>query len=350
MKGSAGSNLPFGIPFRGGRDSRTLGGARALAGSLLVACALAAPLLVASCGGDAPSEPPGTGEPGFQIDLRLLGEFTGSQEAAFERARERWEEVVRGDLEAVFVDTDPDDCIEGSPALEEEVDDLLIFARTDSIDGEGGVVAQAGPCILRDGNDLPVVGVIKFDEADIDRLEEDGVLEDVILHEMGHVLGFGTIWIRKGLLADPALEGGEDPHFTGPAARQAFDDAGGEDYDGEKVPVEDEGGQGTADSHWRQSVFEDELMTSTLSATANPLSAVTVASLQDLGYEVNPAAADPYELPSSPLDLAVGREAADGGHPGDGVHLGDDIWRGPLYRLWPDGTLERVERRRDERR
>ena len=37
---------------------------------------------------------------------------------------------------------------------------------------------------------------MSFDTADLARMEADGSLTDVILHEMGHVLGFGTLWSR----------------------------------------------------------------------------------------------------------------------------------------------------------
>ena len=56
------------------------------------------------------------------------------------------------------------------------------------------------------------------------------------------------------------------------------------------------GGTGTADAHWRESVFGNELMTGFVDAGTNPLSRVSVASMADLGYAVNLAGADPYTL------------------------------------------------------
>ena len=64
------------------------------------------------------------------------------------------------------------------------------------------------------------------------------------------------------------------------------------------VPVENTGGSGTADAHWRESVFGNELMTGWLnSGITNPLSRITVASMADLGYQVNMNAADSYTPP-----------------------------------------------------
>jgi hypothetical protein len=44
-------------------------------------------------------------------------------------------------------------------------------------------------------------------------------------------------------------------------------------------------------------VFRNELMAGFIAAPGNPMSRVTVASLQDLGYVVTLDAAEPYELP-----------------------------------------------------
>lgn len=35
---------------------------------------------------------------------------------------------------------------------------------------------------------------MEFDSADAAALDAAGTLDDVVLHEMGHVIGFGTLW------------------------------------------------------------------------------------------------------------------------------------------------------------
>ncbi len=62
------------------------------------------------------------------------------------------------------------------------------------------------------------------------------------------------------------------------------------------MPVENTGATGTRDSHWRESIFRNELMTGYLSGIPNPMSAMTVASLQDLGYTTNSGAASAFML------------------------------------------------------
>jgi hypothetical protein len=65
------------------------------------------------------------------------------------------------------------------------------------------------------------------------------------------------------------------------------------------VPVENLGGPGTRDAHWRETTFGNELMTGFLNPGSNPVSRLTIASLADLGYQVGFATAEPYSLPGN---------------------------------------------------
>ena len=57
----------------------------------------------------------------------------------------------------------------------------------------GSILGQAGPCFIRPDSRLTVAGVMKFDSADVRGLIDNGKFKDVIVHEMGHVLGVGTL-------------------------------------------------------------------------------------------------------------------------------------------------------------
>ena len=127
------------------------------------------------------------------------------------------------------------------------------------------------------------------------------MLDDVIEHEMAHLLGFGTVWDLDGFLRDTTTS---DPWFSGPDAQAAFRKALPSFRD-KIVPVEANGGSGTTLSHWRESVMTNELMTGFLNNGANPLSAVTIESMADLGYTVNVGAADPWPTPSSGVSGAA---------------------------------------------
>jgi leishmanolysin len=221
----------------------------------------------------------------FKIEVRFLGGLTQRQKDAFKKAADRWTKVIVGDLPTVIAGADV-------------IDDLLIEAEGVPIDGEGGTLGQAGPTKLRPRSAgasalLPAKGIMSFDTADLAQMQADGTLLDVITHEMGHVLGIGTIWSLKGLLAG---EGSSNPRFTGTNAKKEFGTLKGTGP--VPVPVENTGGVGTRDGHWRESVFKNELMSGFIANPNNPLSKLTVASLKDLGYVVKLSAAEPYSLPN----------------------------------------------------
>lgn len=234
----------------------------------------------------------------FTIEVRFLGGLTPRQQQAFKGAADRWSKVIVGDLPSVQVGADL-------------IDDVLILASGVDIDGPGRILGQAGPTRLRPGSAgaaafLPAKGQMQFDSADLARMEADGTLDDVIAHEMGHVLGIGTIWTNKGLLAGA---GTSNPTFRGKGAMREFGTLMG--GAAQPVPVENRGGAGTADSHWRESVFGRELMTGIVAGPGNPMSRLTIASLADLGYQVNLAAAEAYTLPSHLLMAVAGAFAAE---------------------------------------
>ena len=121
------------------------------------------------------------------------------------------------------------------------VDDVVITASAVAIDGVGGILGQAGPRSLRTGSLLPALGNMQFDSADLANMEANGSLLNVITHEMGHVIGFGTIWSNLGLLIGA---GGADPRFTGAGATAQYNTIFGQS--GTSVPVESTGGSGPA--------------------------------------------------------------------------------------------------------
>lgn len=225
----------------------------------------------------------------FNITVRLNGTMTPAQEAAFTDAAARWAQVIRAGLANTTLNIGANACDTGAPAYNGPVDDVLIDATITTIDGPGSVLGSAGPCWVRISNGLPLYGVMKFDVDDVVSLENAGDFSAVILHEMGHVLGFGTIWDDKGLVG----AGTSNPTFNGPAARGAWNAIGGSG----NVPVENSGGSGTAGSHWRESTFNGELMTGYIDHWNNPLSALTIGAFADFGYGVDLAAADSYGVP-----------------------------------------------------
>jgi hypothetical protein len=271
----------------------------------------------------------------YDIEIRFnAGNATTAQQQAFKVAEARWQSVVSGEVLDIAV-TEPVGFCGSTAPLNETIDDLLILVDVVAIDGIGGILGSAGPCLFRTAGGLPLIGRMRFDSADLLNLELDGRLDEVIVHEMGHVLGIGGLWDDFGLVAETTGAPGDDPHFTGPQARASYDAVGGGPTVGKKVPIEDGGGGGTRYVHWRERVMGSELMTGFVDDGPNPLSAVTIASLGDMGYEVDLTAAEEYTVPFAETGLSRGPR----------LELGDDILRGPLYRIGATGRAELIRDR-----
>ena len=137
--------------------------------------------------------------------------------------------------------------------------------------------------------------------------------QDVVTHEMGHVLGYGTLWDAPlNLITNPINTSGPTtqplPGFVGSNARARWTLMGGPASPA-SVPVEGCGGGGTVNGHWRESAFGDEMMTGYISAPGgghNPLSALTIASMADMGYSVDMAQAETFVISSRPCPAATG--------------------------------------------
>ena len=276
--------------------------------------------------------------PDFDINLLFLTPAAVAHQAVFQNAAQKWQRIVYGDLPDILVAIPAGVCLGNEPPVNGIIDDVIIFVTLDSIDGPGGVLAGSVPCFIRTFDKLPLYGVMVFDTADIAALDSVNGLEDVVTHEMGHVLGFGTLWDPTlfDYLVGPTSSGGTDPHFVGPHALAAFDRIGGASYTGGgKVPVENQGGQGTVDGHWRESVFDTELMTGYFNPSVpNPLSIVTVASLEDEGYLVNYAGADPY---IHTFSERLGAPSLGGG--ARRIPLGNDVLHLPMYLVDDRGRI-----------
>lgn len=213
----------------------------------------------------------------FNISLKYITPVTDNQRQVFDDAAARWERIIIKDVPS-FTGTIPSAFSGFPPVLDNEtVDDIIIEVALAPIDGQGGILGQAGPRFVRNADNLTLSGVMFFDVADLDFLDQLDLFEAVIVHEMGHVLGVGTLWnFNRALLQDP----NGNPYFNGKTANTHWNAEGGTDF----LPIENIGGPGTRLSHWRESVLRNELMTGFINLGVNPLSRITAGSLRDLGY------------------------------------------------------------------
>ncbi|HEX2217275.1 MAG TPA: leishmanolysin-related zinc metalloendopeptidase [Gemmatimonadales bacterium] len=228
----------------------------------------------------------------YTITLRFINEPTAAQREFFEVAAAKWQGILVGDVPDASGVIPARSCGNdfSTPAFRGTVDDVLIDVLLQPIDGPGAVLGAAGPCLARNADLLTLYGIMFFDTDDLDFLQQFGILDEVVVHEMGHVLGIGTLWnFGRTLLQGTAT----DPRFVGPNGVAGFQEVGGR---GNSIPVEEDGGGGTAFAHWDDETFDTELMTGFVGTGESPLSVMTIGSMADLGYEVNNAAADPYQV------------------------------------------------------
>ena len=280
-------------------------------GMLLV---FASVLLAGACSDSAgPTTPAQTA---YKIDLRYFAAgVPASDQILFANAAARIKQIVVGApplVNATGADPAKQCGATGVPVFQGTIDGIVIYAAFDSIDGPGKVLAQSGPCYIRQNgtkNDYRTsIGVMKFDTADVASLAASGHLQEVITHEMMHVLGFGSFWDTTN--ANLLTNYGPNVSYIGAGGIAGCKSVGGINTCATSVPVEGvQGGPGTINSHWRETTFGNELMTGFINSGKNPLSIMSIRSLEDLGYTVDTTAADPYTHPGLNV-MAAGSVAA----------------------------------------
>jgi hypothetical protein len=208
---------------------------------------------------------PATATAGYNITIEFVGSWTQAYYDIFVSSANRLTSLIVGDLPNVSV---------RSKGGVRTVDDILITAELGPIDGLYGVLGQAGPTSVRTTSSLPATATMKFDIADVNDMGLDA-FADVVLHEMAHSLGFGSIWDRLGLVTNGL--------YTGANAVEEYLAMGGT---GNGIPVEQDGGSGTAGSHWDEETFGNELFTGYINEGENYFTAMSAASFADLGYVI----------------------------------------------------------------
>jgi hypothetical protein len=214
----------------------------------------------------------------FNITLNLSGSWTPQQQAVVKWAADFYSHLITADVH---------DDLDLNGNL---VDDVVISISTGRIDGSGNplagnILAQTGSLVVRDAGTvdqwLPLTATIKLDSTDLKNPDLASTWDAIILHEMGHALGFdGPIFQQLGLVDSSG-------DFIGANAVAAY---------GGPVPLENSGGPGTAGSHWDEATFQpadsstpmsNELMTGYFTPNEQTLlSDTTVSAFADLGYKV----------------------------------------------------------------
>lgn len=236
------------------------------------------------------------------INLSFTGSMTAIQRQTFVDAAAYWNSVITG------YDLNYDSIGDKVPHS------LTVNASVPSIDGLNGVLGSAGPTnfIYYDNNPVgqptsalyyTTAGAMEFDSADVDGLISNNSFYGVVLHEMAHVLGLGTLWNINNNVNSTSydLYTNGSGRYTGPNALAQWQSESLRPAD-TFVPVELGGGAGTANGHWNEvdfgagdtgivssltgMDFSHELMTGWASNTFF-VSRTTLGALDDLGYTVD---------------------------------------------------------------
>jgi Leishmanolysin len=237
----------------------------------------------------------------FNIHIDFSGSWTSQAQAIVTWAADLWSQIITTDVRD---DTD----LNGN-----FVDDVNISMSVGRIDGSGNpltgdILAQTQITAIRDPGSidqwLPVTSSITLDSTDLKNSINQGwsgTWDSIIMHEMGHALGFaGIVFDNLGLVDSFG-------NFTGTNAVAAYGTGA------TSVPLEQDGGSGTAGSHWDEATFapdgalmHNELMTGYVVQNEDTyLSDTTVGAMADLGYGVqDPSVGSSYLLIDNHLLLA----------------------------------------------
>lgn len=271
--------------------------------------ALSLVVLLSACSDS--TGPGGSSSQGFTITVRYVDRTppAAAVVGAFNQAATKWKSIIVDSVGSVPIQLAAGACDSSQPAINERVKDLLILvhvrAISDTVPGQS-ILGESGPCLVRNPGNIPVLGVMSLNSTALTSLAGSGLLDDVVKHELAHLLGFGTVWDLDHLLQDSTTN---NPWFSGREAQAAFHTADPR-YTDKTVPVEAGGGAGTTLSHWRESVMTNELMTGFINNPGpNPLSAITIESMADLGYTVDVSQAELWPTPGSVAAAVTGRPA-----------------------------------------
>lgn len=236
------------------------------------------------------------------INLNFSGPMTPIQQQTFIDAADFWNSAITG-YDLIYDGV-------GFPTPH----GLTITASLPAIDGVNGILGSAGPQTATYYDNNPVgqptvalyyttTGSMQFDSADVAALVANNTFYSVVLHEMGHVLGIGTLWSFNNNVNGTTynLYNTGSGQYTGPNALAQWQS----EFNlpaATFVPVELGGGSGTANGHWNENDggggltgivslangmdFTNELMTGWASNSFF-VSRTTLGGLDDLGYIVD---------------------------------------------------------------
>ena len=213
----------------------------------------------------------------FDIEIVYTGYVSNTLKLSVQRCVDRWESVITGDL--------PD---------KGDIDDLRMeVIQTDTL-VQGQYIGWAQPLTVRNTTDntglTRLKGGLPYQSRILiasEALEYDiDMLDGLVLHEIGHALGFGTTYAWKKHRKYHLLYGW---YLTAPNVLTILEIMQ-PDQNLIGILLNSDGG------HWNDLVIGDELMIAGWwYPKKSPLSKITIAALDDMGYTVDYDQSDPYD-------------------------------------------------------
>jgi hypothetical protein len=169
---------------------------------------------------------------------------------------------------------------------------VLTIDVTGDTFGKDEFLAFAGPKTFASdalGNQMTISGASTINTSLANTYNSDpSFLKETMVHEFGHVLGIGTLWSDFGR---DLINFSDATYSANTYAGWAYGELKGT-FLQTVVPV-----QKGVFGHWDEDVFDNELMSPVAEANFELLSQLTIASLKDIGWNVNYGGAEPYSLP-----------------------------------------------------
>lgn len=217
----------------------------------------------------------------FDIQLSIGSGYSNSQIGLLNDAAGFWERALLG-YDVSF----------SAASLQS----VSVNVSIDTIDGTNSILAQAGPVNGRlwtgDSKIFVTGGDVTFDAADVATMP-DSTFFQVMVHELAHVIGFGTLWNFEfnGTLFNPVLNA--DGNYIGQNALALYQQLAPA---ASSIPV-------TANAHWAENsaLGQSELLTPFINFADpnNYISAVTLASFEDKGFIVDYGALSAVPVPGA---------------------------------------------------
>ncbi len=237
----------------------------------------------------------------IQFDYRFdnLNWFDSQKRAVLEAAANIWENIIQDEFDNIKAGTTVHASSLTSGGFEAfkldyEIDDMLVFAFANGMDGSGGQLAEAGATTYEGDRNTksvfqPWLGEIEFDvtepwyinanpDAAVNVPEAQFDLLSVAVHELGHILGISSsVSAFKALINDRR-------EFTGKSATGI--------NGGKAIPLDSKGSH-IRDNFEVTGLGENALDPQLRKGTRKLLTALDVALLDDIGYTVNTSSLKP---------------------------------------------------------